>query len=154
MSIALRWCLVLGLGFALLACDGDGGNDGPMSPGDQPVDASGSYAATFTATRADGCGGLVPTGSTTGTLVVVQNGSSVTLRIRDLSENILSDPTGTIDDAGNFAFDGPITVGDGTDMVDAQGTITGTFTRGGVVDLAFSFTAFTCEVEGTITGQK
>ena len=125
-----------------------------MSPGGEPVDASGSYAATFTAARAEGCAGLVPTGSTSGTLVVVQNGSAVTLRIRDLSENILSDPTGTIDADGNFTFEGPITVGDGSDTVDAQGTITGTFTRGGVVDLAFSFTAFTCEVEGTITGER
>lgn len=150
MSIALRFCLALVLALAPLACD-DG--DGPTDPDGGPLDVSGSYAATFTSTTATGCGGLIPVDSTTGTLVVTQNGMAVTLLISGLSDNIQSDPTGTIDADGNFTFDGPITVGNADGSVDAQGTITGTFTRAGRMDLDFAFTAFTCEVEGTISGQ-
>lgn len=150
MSIVLRWCLVLGLVLAPSACD-DG--DGPVDLDGGPLDVSGTYAATFTSTSATGCGALVPLDSTTGNLVVVQSGTAVTLLISGLSENIQSDPTGTIDADGNFTFEGPLAVGNASGTIDAQGTITGSFTRAGRVDLDFAFTAFTCEVEGTIAGQ-
>lgn len=156
MAIAFRSALFTPLVSIALACGGSsGGGGGPVGPPDPgPVVAAGTYAATFTSTSATGCGDLVPLDSTNGTLVVTQDGEAVTLEISRLSENILNDPTGTMDEAGAFTFQGPIEVGNESGSFQSQGTITGTFSRAGEVDLAFSFAAFTCQVEGTITGTR
>jgi len=118
------------------------------------LDVAGTFpATTFVATFAsDGCQGLVPTGEPAeGDLVVEQpDPSTVTLLLSDLSDFIASDPTGVL--TGDFFnYSGPITITDGTTLVDATGSITGTFSGDGGVDLAFSFSVFSCLVEGTIT---
>jgi len=157
MAIATRSVLFTPLVSIALACGGSsgGGDGGPVGPSDPgPVVAAGTYAATFTSTSATGCGDLVPLGSTDGNLVVTQEGEAVTLEISRLSENILNDPTGTMDETGAFTFQGPIEVGNESGSIQSQGTITGTFSRAGDVDLVFSFTAFTCQVDGTITGRR
>jgi len=155
MAIATRSVLFTPLVTIALACGGSsgGGDGGPFAPPD-PVVAAGTYLANFTSTSAVGCGGLVPLGSTEGTLAVTQEGEAVTLEISRLSENILNDPTGTMDEAGAFTFQGLIEVGNESGSIQSQGTITGTFSPAGDVDLVFSFTAFTCQVEGTITGRR
>jgi len=155
MAIAARSVLSATLVSMVVACGGSsgGGDGGPLAPPD-PVVAAGTYLANFTSTSAAGCGGLVPIASTEGTLVVTQEGEAVTLEISRLSENILNDPTGTMDEAGAFTFQGPIEVGNESGSIQSQGTITGTFSRAGDVDLVFSFTAFTCQVDGTITGRR
>lgn len=144
-----RYALAL-VALVPLACDGDGDPTGP-----DPIDAAGSYDATFTATQATGCQGFVEPGSTSGVLVVTQAGDAVTLGLTGLDPRLRSNPVGTIDRAtGAFAFDGAIVIGSGATEVTADGTITGTFERDGALDLAFDFTALTCRVQGTITGQR
>jgi len=117
-------------------------------------DVAGTFpATTFVATFAsDGCQGVVPTGEPTeGDLVVEQpDAGTVTLRLSDLSDFIVSDPTGVLT-ADFFNYTGPITIGDGTTLIEATGSISGTFPGGGAVDLTFSFSVFSCLVEGTIT---
>ena len=99
---------------------------------------------------------FVPTGTTTGDLVVDQpDPTTVILRLSDLTDFIATDPVGTLD-GNRFTYNGTITVTDGTTTIDAAGTIEGTFTAGPPpgMDLTFSFSpnAFpSCIVEGTIT---
>lgn len=145
--------LVLGLA----GCGGDGGG-GPSGNGNVP-NVAGSYQSTFTAVTATGCQDLVHSGdSTTGTLVVTQSGTSVTLRISDLREEFASNPVGTITSSGAYHF-GPAPVvidptpGAPGDEFSATGTFDGTFT-GNTMDISFDFTAFTCVVTGTIVGQR
>lgn len=118
------------------------------------LDVAGTYpGTTFVATFAsDGCQGVVPTDEPTdGDLVVEQpDPGTVTLLLTDLSDVIRSDPTGVL--TGDFFnYSGPITIGNGATLVQATGSITGTFSDDRSVDLAFSFSVFSCLVEGSIT---
>ncbi|CAN5767321.1 hypothetical protein BH20GEM1_BH20GEM1_18790 [soil metagenome] len=138
---------------ALTACGGDGG--GPTGNGDPPA-VAGDYEATFTAVQATGCLDIVePGSSTTGTLRVSQNGSSVTLHISDLREEFFSNPIGQISSDGDFHYAGEVIIepGDNNPRFEAEGTFEGTFS-GTTMDIGFDFTAITCHVVGTIVGQR
>lgn len=138
---------------ALTACGGDGG--GPTGNGDPPA-VAGDYEATFTAVQATGCLDIVePGSSTTGTLRVSQNGSSVTLHISDLREEFFSNPIGQISSDGDFHYAGEVIIepGDNAPRFEAEGTFEGTFS-GTTMDIGFDFTAITCHVVGTIVGQR
>lgn len=153
------WTAMSGIGalmaLAVLGCGGNGGGGGGGPTGPTTIDASGTYSARFTSEQATDCGGLVPLGATDGTLTVVQSGTAVTLRLTQITDVIKDDPQGTIDTStGAFTFTGPIMVGNEQGQVTAQGTIDGTFTNAGAMALAFDFTALTCHVTGTITGQQ
>lgn len=138
---------------AILTLTGCGAG-GPATP-PPTIPAAGTYDATFTATEATGCQGFVEPGSTSGALAVTQSAGQATLRLGDLTEFVRSDPTGAYDPAnGQFAFDGVIVVGNEQGTVNADGTIVGTFSPAGAVNLTFDFTAFTCRVRGTIVGQR
>jgi hypothetical protein len=154
----MRKSMALGsIALALAACGGGGGG-GPTGNGNVPA-VAGSYQATFTAVSATGCQGLVTGGdSTTGTLVVTQSGSAVTLRISDLRDEFGSNPVGTVSSSGAFHFGpgavvidpDPATPGD---EFSATGTFDGTFS-GTTMNISFNFTALTCTVTGTIVGQR
>lgn len=123
---------------------------------DVNLSVAGTYpGTTFSTTSVSGCSGIVPTGSTTGDLVVEQpDPSTVILRLSDLTDFIANDPVGTLEE-NRFDFSGTITVTDGSTTVDATGTITGTFTAGPPpgMDLTFTFTPNAlpgCVVSGTI----
>lgn len=134
---------------ALSGCDGDG----PATP--RTIEAAGTYDATFTATEATGCQGFVETGSTSGVLTVTESDEVATLRLSELTPFVQSDPSGAYDAVnGEFAFDGEIVVGNQQGTVNADGTITGTFSATGALALTFDFTALTCQVRGTIVGQR
>jgi len=134
---------------ALAAC-GDEGLGGPEFP-----DVSGQYVVRFEATEATGCKGFVETGFTDGFLQVTQQDEDVTLELTEVTEFILTDPEGRIDSDGHFLFDGTIAIGDGESSTTADGAIDGFFNLvAGTIDLAFDFTAFTCQVRGRITGQR
>ena len=142
------------LALALAACGGDGG---PTGNGNPPA-VAGDYDATFSLTQATGCQGVITApDSETGILRVTQAGSSVTLHISDLAEQIASNTQGTISESGAFHFDGIVLVDPDPDVEDdevpATGTIDGTFS-GSSLNLAFDFTLATCNVEGTIVGQR
>ena len=118
---------------------------------------AGTYDTTFATTSvSSGCSGLVPEGSTTDTMEVLQSPSSpmqVTLNLTEVTDNIKNNPTGQL--RGNeFTYNGTITVGNDDGTANANGTITGTFTAGGEMDLTFSFSVFSCSVSGTIKGTK
>lgn len=137
----------------LSAC-GDGG--GPSDNGNPPA-VAGNYNATFSATEATGCQGFVTApSSTTGTLRVTQTGSSVTLHISELAEQIASNTQGTISPNGAFHFDGTVLLDPGpdeNDEVPASGTIDGTFS-GTSISMEFEFSLGPCHVVGTIVGQR
>ena len=143
---------------AMAACSGGGGG-GPTGNGNPPA-VAGTYNATFTATQATGCQDLITApSSTSGLLTVTQSGSSVTLQIANLHPAIASNPVGTISNAGVFHF-GPGAVfidGDPADpnsqLFEASGTFDGTFS-GTSLNIAFDFTLATCNVVGTIVGQR
>jgi hypothetical protein len=141
---------------ALLALAACGGGGGPSDNGNPPA-VAGNYNATFSATEATGCQGFVTApSSTSGVLRVTQTGSSVTLHISELAEQIASNTQGTISQNGAFHFDGTVLLDPGPgedDEVPASGTIDGTFS-GTSVDLAFVFSLATCHVVGTIVGQR
>ncbi len=135
------------------ACGGGGG----PTDNDNPPAVAGNYDATFAATEATGCQGFVTApSSTTGVLRVTQSGSSVTLHISELAEQIASNTQGTISQNGAFHFDGTVLLDPGPDEDDevpATGTIDGTFS-GTSMDLTFDFSLATCTVVGTIVGQR
>ena len=145
-----------GLLLTLIACGG--GGDGPTD-GNNPPAVAGNYNATFTATQATGCQGLVvPGSSTTGVLRVSQSGSAVTLHISDLREEFGSNPVGTLSNSGAFHFGPGVVIIDPSattpnDEFNATGTFDGTFT-GTSMNISFNFTALTCTVVGTIVGQR
>ena len=145
--------LAAGGAFLVLAACGGGG--GPSDNGNPPA-VAGNYNATFSATQATGCQGFVTApSSTTGILRVTQSGSSVTLHISELTEQIASNTQGTISQSGAFHFDGTVLLDPGPDEDDevpASGTIDGTFS-GSSINLAFDFSLATCHVVGTIVGQ-
>lgn len=140
------------LALAVAACDS---SNPSAPPGPEPIEAAGDYDATFATTEVTECGGLVPTGSTDGTVTVTRSGGNATLLLTGVTDLIRNDPQGSFDaETGAYAFSGPITVGDGESEIQANGTITGTFGASGSMDLVFDFSAFTCTVTGTIVGQK
>jgi hypothetical protein len=145
-----------GVALALTACGGGGGG-GPTDNGNTPA-VAGTYQATFAATQATGCQGLVVApSSTTGTLRVTQSGSSVTLHISELAEELASNAVGTVSESGSFHFEGPVLLDPDPnvedDEVPATGTIDGTFS-GTSMNLGFNFTLGPCTVVGTIVGQR
>lgn len=150
----MRSTILIGaaLALAVAACD----TSNPSAPpGPEPIEAAGTYDATFATTEITECGGLVPEGSTDGTVTVTESATTATLRLSDVTDFIRSDPRGSYDaGTGAFAFTGPVTVGDGETAIEASGTIEGTFAEDGSMDLDFDFSAFTCTVTGTITGQR
>jgi hypothetical protein len=147
----------VGLVLALAACGGGGGG-GPIDGGNPPA-VAGTYGATFAATQATpGCQGFVTApSSTTGNLRVTQAGSSVTLNISELAEQIASNVVGTITESGTFHFDGPVILDPDPavagDEVSTTGTIDGTFS-GTSMNMSFNFTLGPCTVVGTIVGQR
>jgi len=156
----MRKSQALGSIALVLAACGGGGGGGPTGNGDVPA-VAGTYQATFTAvTATPGCQNLVRVGDmTTGTLVVTQAGSSVTLRISDLREEFVGNPQGTLSSSGVFHF-GPgaipidPTPGSPGDEFSAEGTFDGTFS-GNAMNISFDFTALeVCRVTGTIVGQR
>lgn len=118
---------------------------------------AGTYTTTFaTSSVSDGCGDFVTPGSTTDAMEVIQSPSNpgqVTLNLTEVTDNIKNNPTGQL--RGNqFSFNGTITVGNDDGTVNANGTINGTFSAAGDMDLTFSFSVFSCSVSGTIDGTK
>lgn len=143
--------LAVMISLAAFGCSSD--SNGPTEP--RTIQAAGTYDATFAANEATGCEGFVETGSTTGTVTVTQSDGQATLRLTDVTEFIENDPEGFYNPStGSFSFDGVIVVGNEQGTVNANGTIEGAFTQGGAMNLQFDFTAFTCVVRGTITGQR
>lgn len=149
--VALSAIAAVAMGISLLACAGDGGSGGPSGPGTLQV--AGTYDVVFSTTRAEGCQGQVPIGSTQGTLRVSQSGSAVTLHLSEIDEGVRTDPTGELRGTV-FTYSGPITIANEEGSITAQGSITGTFDGDGGMDLAFEFSALGCTIEGTIVGDR
>jgi hypothetical protein len=144
------------IALALAACSGGGGG-GPVGGGEVPA-VAGNYNTTFTATQATGCAGFITAPSmTTETMTVIQSGSSVTLLITNLHPALKSNPVGTISSSGMFHYDGPVFISDPNDpdqeQFSATGTFDGTFS-GNSINVGFNFTLATCNVVGTIVGQR
>jgi hypothetical protein len=139
---------------ATVACGG--GDGGPSGNGNPPA-VAGNYSATFAANEATGCQGFVTApSSTSGTLRVTQSGTSVTLHISELAEQIASNTQGTLSPSGAFHFEGVVLLDPGPgedDEVPAMGTIDGSFS-GRSMNLEFDFSLATCHVVGTIVGQR
>ena len=158
MSKSTVWTMQSSVASACLALAlaGCGGSGGPTDNG--PPAVAGNYNATFAATQATGCQGFVTApSSTTGTLRVTQSGSSITLQLAELADQIASNAVGTIDEDGSFHFQGPVLLDPNPAVEDeevpATGTIDGDFS-GTSIDLTFHFTLGPCTVVGTIVGQR
>lgn len=148
------------IALTLAACSGGGGGGGgggPVGGGEVPA-VAGNYNATFTATQANGCAGFITAPSmTTGTMTVLQSGSSVTLQITSLHPALKSNPVGTISSSGTFHYEGPVFISDPNDpngeQFSATGTFDGTFSTNSM-SIGFNFTLATCNVVGTIVGPR
>jgi PKD repeat protein len=114
---------------------------------------AGTYDTTFTIASAIGCGSFLTPGSVIRPMIVTQPvPGRVVFELTALSPNIKSDPTLTLQGTG-LLFNGAIVVGNDSGTVNAQGGIAGTI-DGQALDTTFRFTAFSCQVLGTITGQR
>ena len=114
----------------------------------------GAYAVTVFVDPTS-CGDDQETQTEQGTLNVQQPSPEIViLDLPSASSDFLSAPDGTLS-GESFFYNGPVSIRNGGSVSTLTGSIFGTLTASGEMNLSFNFPVFgTCRVVGTITGQK